>query len=241
MESLPDVSLVIPVHNEAENIASVVTDARNILAGRFTSWEIVLVDDGSVDDSVAVARAALGADAPRLLVVRHETKRGYGATVTDGLQASRGRILAFMDGDRQFDARDLGVLLDRLNETGHGMVAGIRATRADPWHRSVISGVMNRLVRLLYGIRRRDVDCGLKVLRRELYAQASPLLAHSALFNTELFFKAQRLGYGVEQIPVRHLPRVAGRRSGARLVPILRALRDLVLLRLRLALHWRPA
>ena len=240
MESRPDVSLVIPVHNEAENIASVVTDARDVLGERFTSWEIVLVDDGSADGSVAVARAALGADAGSLVVVRHETKRGYGATVTDGLTASRGLILAFMDGDRQFDAHDLGVLLDRLNETGDGMVAGIRAERADPWHRSVVSGVMNRLVRLLYGIRRRDVDCGLKVFRRELYAQASPLLAHSALFNTELFFKAQRLGYGVEQIPVRHLPRVAGRRSGARLIPILRALRDLLLLRLRLALRWRP-
>lgn len=240
MESPPDLSLVIPVHNEAENIANVVTDARDVLAARFADWEIVLVDDGSVDDSVAVARAALGEDAGRLVAVRHETKRGYGATITDGLKSSRGRILAFMDGDRQFDARDLGVLLDRLDETDDAMVAGIRADRADPWHRSVVSGVMNRLVRLLYGIRRRDVDCGLKVFRREFYVQASPLLAHSALFNTELFFKAQRLGYGVEQMPVRHLPRVAGRRSGARLIPILRALRDLVLLRLRLATQWRP-
>jgi 4-amino-4-deoxy-L-arabinose transferase-like glycosyltransferase len=228
------------VHNEAENIASVVADVRDVLERRFTDWELVLVDDGSVDDSVGVARAAMGDEAARLVVMRHDTKRGYGATVMDGLRAARGRLLAFMDGDRQFDARDLGVLLDRMNETDAGMVAGIRAERADPWHRSLISGVMNRLVRVLYGIRRRDVDCGLKVFRRDLFMQASPLLAHSALFNTELFFKAQRLGYRVEQVPVRHLPRVAGRRSGARLVPILRALRDLVLLRLRLALRWKP-
>ena len=240
MESPPDLSLVIPVHNEAENIGAVVSDARNVLARRFGTWEIVVVDDGSVDGSVDAARAALGDDAHHLVVVRHDSKRGYAATVTDGLRASHGRILAFMDGDRQFDARDLGVLLDRLDESDAGLVAGIREERADPWHRSVVSGVMNRLVRILYGIRRRDVDCGLKVFRRDLFTQASPLLAHSALFNTELFFKAQRLGYRVEQIPVRHLPRVAGRRSGARLVPILRALRDLVLLRLRLALHWRP-
>ena len=228
------------MHNEAANIASVVTDAREVLVRRFTRWELVLVDDGSVDDSVAVARAAMGDDAIRLVVVRHDTQRGYAATVTDGLRAARGRVLAFMDGDRQFDACDLGVLLDRLDETGSGMVAGIRAERADPWHRSVVSGVMNRLVRALYGIRRRDVDCGLKVFRRELFTQASPLLARSALFNTELFFKAQRLGYRVEQVPVRHLPRVAGRRSGARLIPILRALRDLVVLRMRLALRWKP-
>ena len=240
MESPVDLSLIVPVHNEAENIAAVVTDARDVLAPRFTTWELVLVDDGSADDTVAIARAALGDDAHHLVVVRHESKSGYGATVMDGLRAAQGRLLAFMDGDRQFDARDLGVLLDRMDETGAGLVAGIRAARADPWHRSLVSSVMNRLVRVLYGIRRRDVDCGLKVMRRDLFTHASPLLARSALFNTELFFKAQRLGYGVEQMPVRHLPRVAGRRSGARLIPILRALRDLVILRLKLASLWRP-
>ncbi len=200
---------------------------------------MVLVDDASSDATTEVARQALGEDARRLIVVRHDTKRGYAATVTDGLRAAHGRLLAFMDGDRQFDARDLGRLIDRMPE--YDMVAGVRSKRADPWYRSVVSWVMNVLVRTLYGLRRRDVDCGLKVFRREVFESASPLLARSALFNTEMFFKADRLGYRVLQVPVEHLPRVAGRRSGARLVPILRALRDVVLLRLRLALRWHAA
>ena len=229
---------MIPAHNEAENIGAVLTGARDVLAERFADWELVLVDDGSSDGTVEAARAALGADEDRLLVVRHATQRGYAATVGDGLNAAHGRLLAFMDGDRQFDARDLGRLIDRTAEAD--LVAGVRAKRADPWHRSLVSGVMNLLVRTLYGVGRRDVDCGLKVFRREVYDAASPLLARSALFNTELYFKADRLGFRVEQLPVEHLPRVAGRRSGARLIPILRALRDLVVLRLRLALHWRP-
>lgn len=231
-------SLVVPAHNEAENIGAVVSDVRAVLNARSLQWELILVDDASVDDTVAVARAALDDDAHRLVPVRHETQRGYATTVGDGLRAARGRLLAFMDGDRQFDARDLGRLIDRMGD--EDMVAGIRAHRADPWHRSLVSGVMNLFVRTLYGLRRRDVDCGLKVFRREVFDRSSPLLARSALFNTELFFKAQRLGFRVEQVPVEHLPRIAGRRSGARLVPILRALRDLIVLRLKLAFRWRP-
>ena len=230
---------MIPAHNEAENIGLVVAGVCDVLSQRFAEWEVVLVDDASSDATAEVATQALGADAHRLVVVRHDTKRGYAATVTDGLRAAHGRLLAFMDGDRQFDPRDLGRLIDRMPE--YDMVAGIRAKRADPWYRSVVSGVMNLLVRTLYGVRRHDVDCGLKVFRREVFESASPLLAHSALFNTEMFFKADRLGYRVLQVPVEHLPRVAGRRSGARLVPILRALRDVVLLRLRLALRWHAA
>ncbi|HEX6538653.1 MAG TPA: glycosyltransferase [Candidatus Dormibacteraeota bacterium] len=234
-------SLVIPAHNEAANIGAVLDGVRAVLGERGLDWELVLVDDASSDGTTDAARAALGEDAERLLVVRHETQRGYAATVGDGLAAAHGRLLAFMDGDRQFDARDLGRLIDRISDADDAdMVAGVRAKRADPWHRSVVSGVMNLLVRSLYGIRRRDVDCGLKVFRREVYERASPLLARSALFNTELYFKADRLGFRVEQLAVQHLPRVAGRRSGARLIPILRALRDVVILRLRLARRWRP-
>lgn len=229
----------MPAHNEAENIGAVLTAARDLLAPRCPWFELVLVDDASSDGTAEVAREALGDDAGRLRVIRHEVQRGYAATVTDGLRAARGRLLAFMDGDRQFDASDLGRLLDAMNRAD--MAAGIRAKRADPWFRSVVSGVMNILVRTLYGIHRRDVDCGLKVFRREVFEDASPLLARSALFNTELFFKAERLGYRVTQLPVRHRPRVAGRRSGARLRPILCALRDLIRLRVRLAREWGPS
>jgi len=198
----------------------------------------VLVDDGSDDRTVAVARDSLGAAAARLTVITHPRQRGYAATVCDGLRAARGSVLAFMDGDGQFAAADLAPLVARLE--GADLVAGYRQHRADPWHRSVVSLTMNVLVRALYGVRQRDVDCGLKVMRRELFEAASPIVATSALFNTEIYFKAKRLGFRVVQVPVPHHPRVAGRRSGARLRPILRALRDLVRLRWRLARAWRP-
>jgi glycosyltransferase involved in cell wall biosynthesis len=147
-------------------------------------------------------------------------------------------VLAFMDGDGQFDPNDLEVLLARLDDAD--LVTGYRRHRADPWHRSVVSHTMNTLVRIVYGVPERDVDCGLKVMRREVFDESLPILARSALFNTELYFKAHRNGYRVLQLAVQHRPRVAGVRSGARLRPIARAVRDVVRLRWRLARGWRP-
>jgi glycosyltransferase involved in cell wall biosynthesis len=201
-------------------------------------YELVLVDDGSADDTVGAARAALGEEAHRLRVVSHAQKSGYAQTVCDGLRAARGSVLSFMDGDGQFDPDDIRQLLARLHTAD--LVAGYRKHRADPMQRSVISHTMNVLVRMVYGVRERDVDCGLKVMRREVFDSALPILARSALFNTELYFKAHRNGFRVVQLAVEHRPRVAGRRSGARLVPIARAVRDVVRLRWRLARSWTP-
>jgi glycosyltransferase involved in cell wall biosynthesis len=230
---LSSISLVIPARNEAENITAVVQGAQRSLHAISDDWEIVLVDDASTDGTVAVARRALGAEGARLTVVPHDGQRGYAATVCDGLSAARGDYLAFMDGDGQFDAADLRKLVTRLERAD--FVTGCRAHRADPAHRSVISGVFNILVRTLYGVRVRDVDCGLKVMRREVFLRAQPIVARSAVFNTEMFFKAQRNGYRIAQVSVPHYPRTAGVHAGARVRPILRAVRDLVRVRLALA------
>jgi glycosyltransferase involved in cell wall biosynthesis len=230
-------SLVIPAHNEAPNMTKVIGASITTLDRLAPEWEIVLVDDGSTDDTVALARAAMGAAATRLRVISHEGKRGYGITVADGLRAARMGYVAFMDGDGQFDPADLNTLADLMPTAD--LAAGWRRRRADPRYRLLIAGIFNVLVRTLYAVRVRDIDCGLKLMRREVLEAAAPLLARSALLNTELYFKCQRSGLRVVQVAVHHYPRVAGVRSGARLIPILRAIRDLVWLRLRLARQWR--
>jgi len=231
-------SLVIPAHNESENIGPIVRQCAETLPRLAPGYEIVLVDDGSTDETVAVARKALGTEVARLRVVRHERKSGYGVTVLDGLKAATGDYIAFMDGDGQFDIEDLGRLVALMPAAD--LATGWRQKRADPWFRLFVAGVFNVLVRLLYGVRYRDVDCGLKLMRRVVFENASPLLARSALLNTELYYKTARNGFRIAQAPVPHYPRLKGVRSGGRLIPILRAIRDLVRLRLRLAREWRP-
>jgi glycosyltransferase involved in cell wall biosynthesis len=231
------VTLVIPVHNEAANMARVIGAVRRSLADLSTDWGVILVDDGSTDDSTAVARRAMGSEQARLRVIRHQSKLGYGVTVADGLREATTDYVAFMDGDGQFDPEDLKRLAAVMSDAD--LAAGRRERRADPGYRLIIAWVFNLFVRTLYGVRFRDVDCGLKMMRRDVLENAQPLLARSALLNTELYFKSQRSGLRIKQVPVPHYPRLAGVRSGARLVPILRALRDLVRLRFRLARQWR--
>lgn len=231
-------SLVIPAHNEAANLPRVMGLALPVLAEVASDFEVVLVDDGSTDDTVAVTKEALEGHPGRLTVVAHAHKSGYGITVADGLRAARGDWVAFMDGDGQFDPRDLSILAGRAGRAD--MVTGWRIHRADPWHRSVVSLTFNVLVGLLYGVHFRDVDCGFKLMRRTVLDAASPILARSALLNTELYFKCQRSGLRVDQVGLNHHPRLAGVRSGGRLVPILRAVIELVRLRWELARKWRP-
>lgn len=231
-------SLIVPAHNEAANLGPLMRDLSRELPMIAASFEIVLVDDGSSDDGADVASQALGEWRESLRVVRHQVKSGYGLSVADGLRAARGDYIAFIDGDGQFDPRDLVGLAAELDRAD--LVAGVRVHRADPLYRSCISFVLNRVVRVVFGISRRDVDCGLKIMSRRLLDAASPLRARSALLNTELFYKAQLCGYTVLQLPVEHRPRTAGVRSGARLRPILRALRELFWLRRELARSWSP-
>ncbi|MHB1575658.1 MAG: glycosyltransferase family 2 protein [Candidatus Dormibacteria bacterium] len=231
-------SLVIPAHNEEANLPRVLGAALPVLRQLADGFEVVLVDDGSHDGTVRVSREAMGPDQERLVVVSHSHKSGYGITVADGLRAARGDWVAFIDGDGQFDPRDLRLLASRAAEAD--MVTGWRIHRADPWHRSVVSNTFNVLVTLLYGIHYRDVDCGFKLMRRSVLDMASPIRARSALLNTELYYKCRRSGLRVVQVGLTHHPRLAGVRSGGRLLPILRAVRELVRLRLELGRSWQP-
>src|SRR2546422_6148111 len=131
-------TLVIPAHNEAANMVKVMGGSVRTLSGLAPEWEIVLVDDGSTDNTVDVARRAMGADAGRLRVIRHDAKRGYGVTVADGLRSAHTDYVAFMDGDGQFDPGDLTTLAGLMGSAD--LPAGWRQQRAGPRDRLVSAG-----------------------------------------------------------------------------------------------------
>jgi glycosyltransferase involved in cell wall biosynthesis len=231
MQRLPSLSLVMPAHNERENLEWLLPHIAQVLPEIAERFEVIVVDDGSTDGSGELARELARDLGIELEVVRHAHKSGYGISVGDGLRQADLEFAAFIDADGQLDPADLARLVPLLDRCD--MVAGYRVTREDPAYRSVISGVFNRLVLLTFRLPVRDVNCALKIVRTDMLRRFR-LEARSALINAELYAKVRAHGGQFAQVPVPHHPRRLGRRSGGRLVPILRAMKELVILRSRL-------
>ncbi len=225
---IDELSLVLPAHNEVENIRWLLPHLAATMPTLADRFEVIVVDDGSTDGTGALATqlaAELGVD---LRVVRHERKSGYGKTVGDGLRATRLSHVAFTDADGQFEVADFARLLPLLADAD--LVGGWREERNDAAMRSVVSWVFNTLILVLYRLPYRDIDCAMKVMRREVLDSVE-LRARSALINTELYYKARHAGWRIAQHPVPHHPRRAGRRSGARPRAIARAIKELIVFR----------
>jgi dolichol-phosphate mannosyltransferase len=202
----PALSLVIPAYNEAAVIARAIAEAEAALSLHFERFEVLVVDDGSRDATAAEVRMAM-LDAPHTRLLRHEVNRGYGAALRTGFEAARFELVAFTDADCQFDLADLAKLA-RLTEEAP-IAVGIRADRKDPWKRRFLSWGYNVLARALLGTRVRDVDCALKVFRREVLAGLLPE-SRGFFVNTEMMTRARQLGLEVAEAPVTHRPRAGG-------------------------------
>ncbi len=214
-------SLVIPAFNEAEVIAQALREAESALSSCFAAFEILVVDDGS-KDGTALEVEKVRTRHTRLL--RHPVNQGYGAALRTGFEAARYDLVAFTDADCQFDLTDLGGLAALAAE--HPIAAGYRHDRKDPWRRRFFSWGYNTLARLRLGTGLRDVDCALKVFRRDVL---SALLPQSRGFfvNTEMMTRARQLGFSVAEVPVTHRPRAKGM-SKVSLREIPRTLRTLL-------------
>lgn len=219
-------SLVLPAHNEDANIGPVVARALEVLPHFADAFEVIVVDDGSRDGTARITDGLAAADG-RVRVVRHPRNRGYGAALGSGFAAATGDWVMFMDGDRQFDIADIRLLAPFVED--YDIVAGFRLERSDPLHRRVFAEIFNVVVRLLFGVHLRDIDCAFKIFRGDLIRSLAPS-APGALINTEIQAKARRQGARLMQVGVHHYPRVAGEASGGSLRVILRAMRETVVL-----------
>ena len=228
---LPGLSLVLPAHNEADNLRWLLPHIAEVLPQLAERYEVVLVDDGSSDGTGELSQKIAAELGMSLHVVRHDAKSGYGKTVGDGLRAATLDHVAFTDSDGQFEIADFALLIPLLDEAD--LVAGWRERRADAGMRRVVSWVFNTAIDVLYRLPYRDVDCALKVMRTDV-VRSMTLEARSALINAELYYKARHAGWRIAQRPVPHHPRVAGVRSGARPRAIARAIKELIVFRVRM-------
>jgi glycosyltransferase involved in cell wall biosynthesis len=233
----PRLTFFFPAYNEEENVAETVRRALDeigpLVGG---SIEVLIVDDGSTDRTPELADALAVGD-PRVRV-HHQHNRGYGGALRAGFENARGELIGFSDGDLQFDLREFSRLLDRLADGSKPVdaVIGWRIERRDPPHRIFIAKTYNAIVSVLFGLRVRDIDCAMKLFRREVFDGLN-LTTDSPFLSAELLIKLRARGERMAQVGVTHYPRAAGTNTGASFRKILRTFRDIF--RLRWALWTR--
>lgn len=227
---MTSLSIVIPAYNEEANIKSSLDEVSAVAQALGIEHEIILVNDGSTDRTGEVARA-LTDRIPNLRVVEHYPNRGYGGALKAGFAAASKELITFFPSDKQFDFNEVEQLLARVNEAD--IVCGYRANRRDNIIRKLNAFGWKMVVRLLFGRLCRDIDCGFKVFRRSVLSQVN-VVSNGAMIDTELLAGARARGFNIAEEPLTHLPRVAGEATGANLVVIVKAFRDLVRFWLRL-------
>jgi dolichol-phosphate mannosyltransferase len=200
-----ELSVVVPVCNEAENIEPLAREIDAALTGR--AYEMIFVDDGSTDET-AVNLLRLKASLPALRVLRHSFRSGQSAAVASGVRAARGKWIATLDGDGQNDPADIPKLIAARDEhRGVQLFMGDRsATRKDTAFRKLQSSIANGVRSAMLGDGTPDTGCGIKLFVRETFMDL-PRFDHMHRFLPALF---QRHGSRVISVPVSHRPRTRG-------------------------------
>jgi glycosyltransferase involved in cell wall biosynthesis len=228
---MTSISAVLPAYNEEALIAATATAMATELARHVDDYEVIVVNDGSKDRTREVVEG-LSAQDPHIRLVNHPVNRGYGAALKTGFDSAIKDLIFLTDGDKQFDLTEIARFLPEI-ERGADMAIGYRNPRRDPPLRLVYARGWKVVVTLLFGYTARDVDCAFKLFKREVWERVT---VHSggATFSAELLVKARACGYRIRELPVKHLPRLAGRPTGGNPRVILRAFRDIIWLRLHL-------
>ena len=203
-------SVFFPMYNESANIAVTLERALAVIPSLgFADFEILVIDDGSRDDSALVVRRAAQSE-PRIRLVSHPRNLGYGAALRTGFTAARGDVVFYTDSDLPIDLSELERALPLL--AGTDLVIGYRLRRHDTPRRAVYSKVYNLLMRALFGVRVRDVNFSFKLVRRRVL-DTIELSASTVFIDGQLLAEAVRRGFQITEMPIEYTPRRVGTSS----------------------------
>lgn len=226
------VSVFFPAYNDAPSLPALLEKTFAVLPALTDDFEVIVVNDGSRDATAEVLAELQKSYGPRLRVVTHPVNRGYGGALRSGFAAATKELVFYTDGDGQYDVGELPALLERMSPEV-GLVNGYKLERHDPRPRIWIGNLYNRLARLLFRIRIRDIDCDFRLIRRSL-VEETRLASTSGTVCVELVRKLELSRYRVVEVGVHHYPRLHGRSQFFRLRSLARTLYQLLRLYVRL-------
>lgn len=217
---LLELSVFFPFWNEEKNIEKVVTNAIPVVESVAHKWEIILVDDGSSDKTLEIAKS-LAKNHRNLKVVSHLPNRGYGAALKEGFQNAKYKYIVFTDGDGQFNIAEITKFIEKIHSAD--IVMGHRKKRRDNFIRHILMIMLKVWDFIFFGFYYRDIDCGFKMFKKKPLESIMPLRSEGAMITTEILAKAKRKNLKIAEVEVSHYPRLYGDQSGANVPVVVRA------------------
>jgi glycosyltransferase involved in cell wall biosynthesis len=227
-------SVFFPAFNDAPSLPGLIGNTFSVLREHVDDYEVIVVNDGSSDDTGEVLAQLEKQYAPQLRVITHERNRGYGGALRTGFSEASKEFVFYTDGDGQYDVLELPKLLERMVD-GVGLVNGYKLERNDPKHRVWIGNAYNAFAKFLFRVRIRDIDCDYRLIRRALLDDIR-LTSTSGTICVELVRKLEMSPFRVIEVGVRHYPRLHGRSQFFRVRSLLKTFYQLV--RLWLQVGW---
>lgn len=228
-DKLPELSIFFPFWNEEKNIEKVVENAIIVAKKVATKWEILMIDDGSMDKTLEKARH-LEKKYPNLRTITHMPNRGYGAALREGFTHASYKYIVFNDGDGQFDFSEVTKFIQYIDT--YDMVIGYRQKRNDRnlYKRLLLMNILRFADLLLFHFHFKDIDCGFKMFKRESLDKMLPFRSEGAIITTEILAKAKQKKLKIKEVGVIHYPRAHGEQTGANFPVLIRAGLEILIL-----------
>ena len=206
---MPGLSVFFPAYNDGGTIASLVITAVKVAGSVTPDFEVIVVNDGSSDDTPQILDELARIYPDHVRIVHHPKNRGYGGALRSGFATATKEFIFYTDGDGQYDPAEMTALLPKMTDDVD-WVNGWKISRSDPLHRIIIGRLYHHMVKLLFGLKVRDVDCDFRLMRRRIF-DVVQLEKNSGVICLEMMKKFQDAGFRVAEHPVHHYHRSYGK------------------------------
>lgn len=203
------ISVILPAFNEEKNIGQMAVDCLKYLRKLKDDYEIIIVNDGSLDNTGKIVEK-IASQNDKVRLVNHQKNQGYGQALKDGFRAAKFDYVFFTDADRQFKLNALDVMLPIAKTGVVDLVIGYRLKRKDPPLRKFLSWGYNTFASFLFDLNVKDIDCAFKLFRKDIFRKIK-IESKSFFFNTEILAKARFFNFNIIEVGVPHFPRIAGK------------------------------